>query len=160
MSEPKVTNATFVIERELNASPARVFAAFATLESKNQWFGAHHDAIGEVLARDLDFREGGKERYWARWKSGMVSDFQAAYHDIVENERIVLVYDMYVDGTKLSTSLMTIELVAQGARTRLIHTEQGSYFVGGAGAVASREEGTAFNMDALALLFSDAAASV
>ena len=81
-----ITNATFVIERVLNASPARVFAAYSSLEAKSAWFKAPADI--ETLNRDFDFRVGGKERFHARWPSGMVTDFQAIYHDIVENERI------------------------------------------------------------------------
>ena len=55
----------------------------------------------------------------------MVTDFQATYHDIVENERIILVYDMFRNDEKLSVSLLTLEFTAEGDRTRLLHTEQG-----------------------------------
>lgn len=145
-----VTNATFTIERVLNASPARVFAAYASLEAKGAWFKAPSDV--ETLDRHLDFRVGGKERFHARWPSGMVTDFQATYHDIVENERIILAYDMFNNGDKLSVSLLTLELRAEGDRTRLIHTEQGSYLVGGAEAVKSREHGTTWHIENLAAL--------
>ena len=143
-----ITNATFVIERVLNASPAPVFAAYASLEAKSAWFRAPSDI--ETLDRDFDFRVGGKERFHARWPSGMVTDFQATYHDIVAGERIILAYDMFHNGDKLSVSLLTIELVAEGDRTRLIHTEQGSYLVGGPEAVKSREHGTTWHIDNLA----------
>jgi uncharacterized protein YndB with AHSA1/START domain len=143
-----ITNAKFVIERVLNASPARVFAAYATLEAKSAWFKAPSDI--ETLNRDFDFRVGGKERFHARWPSGMVTDFQATYHDIVEGERIILVYDMFHNGDKLSVSLLTVEFVPEGDRTRLIHTEQGSYLVGGEEAVKSREHGTTWHIDNLA----------
>jgi len=142
-----ITNATFVIERVLNASPARVFAAYTSLEAKSAWFKAPSDI--ETLNRDFDFRVGGKERFHARWPSGMVTDFQATYHDIVENERIILVYDMFNNGDKLSVSLLTLEFRAEGDQTRLIHTEQGSYLIGGAEAVKSREHGTTWHIDNL-----------
>jgi uncharacterized protein YndB with AHSA1/START domain len=145
-----ITNATFTIERVLNAPPGRVFAAYATLEAKTAWFKAPADI--ETLNRDFDFRVGGKERFHARWPSGMTSDFQATYHDIVENERIILVYDMFHNGDKLSVSLQTLEFRAEGGGTRLIHTEQGSYLVGGAEAVASREHGTTWHIDNLVAL--------
>ena len=145
-----LTNATFVIERMLNASPERVFAAYATLEAKMAWFKAPADI--ETLNRDFDFRVGGTERFHARWPSGMESDFQAVYHDIVENERIVLVYDLFHDTEKLSVSLQTIELRPEGAGTRLLHTEQASYFSGGIEAVQGREHGTAWHVDNLVAL--------
>jgi uncharacterized protein YndB with AHSA1/START domain len=145
-----VTNATFSIERVLNASPARVFAAYSSLEAKSAWFKAPAEI--ETLDRDFDFRVGGKERFHARWPSGMVSDFDATYRDIVENERIILVYDMFHNGEKLSVSLLTLELRAEGGKTRLIHTEQGCYLTGGDEAVRSREHGTTWHIDNLVAL--------
>jgi len=143
-------NATFTIERVLAAAPARVFAAYSSLEAKMAWFKAPADI--ETLNRDFDFRVGGKERFHARWPDGKVTDFQATYHDIVENERIVLVYDMFHNDEKLSVSLQTLEFQAQGDKTRLIHTEQGSYFTGGMEAVRGREHGTTWHVDNLVAL--------
>ncbi|MGV3729682.1 MAG: SRPBCC family protein [Sphingopyxis sp.] len=145
-----ITNAMFTIERVLSASPARVFAAYASLEAKSAWFKAPSDI--ETLNRDLDFRVGGKERFHARWPGGLVTDFQATYHDIVENERIILVYDLFHNGDKLSVSLLTLELRAEGDKTRLIHTEQGSYLSGGDEAVKGREHGTTWHIDNLVAL--------
>lgn len=142
-----ITNATFVIERVVKASPARVFAAYTSLEAKSAWFRTPTDC--ETLAREFDFRVGGKERFHARWPSGLVTDFQATYHDIVENERIILVYDLFHGDDKLSVSLQTLEFRAEGAGTRLIHSEQGAYLTGGAEAVAGREHGTTWHVDNL-----------
>lgn len=142
-----ITNATFTIERVLQASPARVFAAYTSIEAKSAWFRAPADI--ETLNRDLDFRVGGKERFHARWPGGLVTDFQATYHDIVENERIILVYDLFHDAEKLSVSLQTLEFRREGDGTRLLHTEQGSYLVGGAEAVLGREHGTTWHVDNL-----------
>ena len=145
-----VTNATFTIERVVKATPARVFAAYTSLEAKSAWFKAPTDC--ETLARDFDFRVGGRERFHARWPGGLITDFQAVYHDIVENERIVLVYDLFHDEVKLSVSLQTIELRPEGDGVRLIHTEQGSYFTGGVEAVRGREHGTTWHVDNLVAL--------
>jgi len=145
-----ITNATFTIERVLQASPARVFAAYTSIEAKSAWFRAPADI--ETLNRDLDFRVGGKERFHARWPGGLVTDFQATYHDIVENERIILVYDLFHDAEKLSVSLQTLEFRREGDRTRLLHTEQGSYLVGGAEAVLGREHGTTWHVDNLVVV--------
>jgi uncharacterized protein YndB with AHSA1/START domain len=145
-----VTNATFKIERVLNAPPERVFAAYSSLEAKSAWFKAPSDI--ETLDRDFDFRVGGKERFHARWPSGTITDFDATYRDIVQDERIILVYDMFHNGAKLSVSLLSVELVAEGDRTRLIHTEQGCYLTGGDEAVRSREHGTTWHIDNLVAL--------
>lgn len=145
-----ITNATFVIERVVNAAPARVFAAYTSLEAKSAWFKTPTEC--ETLSRDFEFRVGGKERFYARWPSGLVTDFQATYRDIVENERIILVYDLFHGDDKLSVSLQTLEFRAEGAGTRLIHTEQGSYLTGGDEAVAGRKHGTAWHVDNLVAL--------
>ncbi|AVO45118.1 SRPBCC domain-containing protein [Phreatobacter cathodiphilus] len=145
-----VTNASFTIERVLNASPARVFAAYTTIEAKSQWFRAPAEI--ETLDRHLDFRPGGEERFRARWPGGLETDFQATYHDIVENERIILVYDLFHNRDKLSVSLLTLEFRAEGSKTRLLHTEQGSYLVGGAEAVQGRQHGTTWHIDNLVAL--------
>ena len=39
MSQRSATHATFVIERTYDASPARVFAAWADRSAKGRWFG-------------------------------------------------------------------------------------------------------------------------
>lgn len=151
-----VSNATFTIERVLSASPARVFAAYSSLDAKSAWFKAPSDV--ETLDRDFEFRVGGRERFHARWPDGKVTDFQAVYHDIVENARIILVYDMFLNGEKLSVSLLTLEFEAVGPRTRLLHTEQGSYLIGGMEAAKSREHGTTWHVDNLVALLEGRAA--
>lgn len=135
-----LTNDKFVIERVINVPRPRVFATYTTIESKSAWFRTPIEV--ETLDRELDFRIGGRERFRARWPSGFVSDFQAVYHDIVPDQRIILVYDLFHNSEKLSVSLQTIELIAEGDATRLIHTEQGAYFTGGPQAVAGRAHGT------------------
>ena len=59
MTERSVKHATFVIERTYDASPARVFAAFADPEIKKRWFGAPDEWAPDE--QELDFRVGGRE---------------------------------------------------------------------------------------------------
>ncbi len=51
MSERSV-HATFVLERTYEASPAQVFAAWATPAAKARWFGPDEET-GESLGADL-----------------------------------------------------------------------------------------------------------
>ena len=60
-----ITNATFVIEQVVNASLARVFAAYASVEAKSAWFKTPPEC--QTLNRDFDFSVGGKERFHALW---------------------------------------------------------------------------------------------
>jgi uncharacterized protein YndB with AHSA1/START domain len=137
---------SFAIERRFAAPPARVFDAWASVEAKARWF------VGpggwQPLERALDFRVGGRERVRGRHASDMVSNFDAIYLDIVPSRRIVYAYDMYVDERKISVSLATVELAAEGAGTRMIFTEQAA-FLDGYDDAGGRERGSQMLIDQL-----------
>lgn len=141
-------HATFTIERTIKAAPARVYAAFADQKMKAKWFGGREKQWTPEV-QEMDYRVGGRERVRAQWHNGKVSDFQAQYFDIVPNERIVYVYDMFVDEHKMSVSLATIEFSPAGEGTLLKLTEQGVFFDGMQDA-AGREQGTVWLMGELA----------
>lgn len=146
MTEPSSTHGTFVIERTYDATPARVFAAWSTADAKALWFAGPDE--WKLLVREMDFRVGGKERLKGRFPSGMTSDFQCTYHDIVADRRIVYAYDMYVGEVKISVSLATIEFAPAGSGTRLVLTEQG-VFLDGYDDAGKREHGSGMLLDKL-----------
>lgn len=124
-TEHSVVHSTFVIERVLNASPERVFTAFADPEIKARWF--HGPPEWETTEATMDFRVGGRETDVGGPKGGPHSAFRATYLNIVPNKRIIFAYDMDIDGVPISVSVTTIELKSEGTRTRLVFTEQGAY---------------------------------
>ena len=140
-----VQHATYVIERTYDASPARVFGAFASLEAKAQWFGDPQSPSSDF---DLDFRVGGREFNRGGPPGGPTYTFEALYHDIVPNERIVTTYKMEMDGTPISASVATLELTPDGKGTRLTLTEQGA-FLDGHDKPEMREHGTRELLDSL-----------
>ena len=134
MSKRSADHATFVIERNYDAAPARVFAAWADKSAKGQWFGPSE---GD---HELDFREGGREHLLAD-VHGAVYTYDALYEDIVPDERIVFTYNMHRDGRRMSVSVTTVELVPAGGKTHLRYTEQG-VFLDGEDTAEQREQGT------------------
>jgi uncharacterized protein YndB with AHSA1/START domain len=137
----KAEHATFVIERTLAHPPAAVFAAFATEAGKQRWFSGPNEKW-KLMEREFEFRPGGKELLSGRWNdSGMVSQFEATYFDIVPNARIVYGYEMRINEKKISVSLATIEIKPEGKGARLTITEQGA-FLDGYDDAGSRERGT------------------
>jgi uncharacterized protein YndB with AHSA1/START domain len=145
MSQRSVEHATFVIERNYDASPSRVFAAWADPDAKARWFGPPDDSPGEF---ELDFRVGGRELNRGKGPGGGDYAYEATYQDIVPDERIVYSYDMHMNGTRISVSLSTVELKANGDGTRLVYTEQGA-FLDGHDTPAQREGGSGGLFDAL-----------
>jgi uncharacterized protein YndB with AHSA1/START domain len=148
-----VTHSTFTLEREYAVTPARLFAAFSTKEQREKWFG---DPSQPPATWDFDFREGGRE-YTSGEFHGQLSVFDATFHDIVDNERIVFGYNLYVGGAKLSSSLQTLEFFASSAGTRLLLTEYGAYFDGN-DSPALREAGTRGLLEQLAAVVENHAA--
>lgn len=147
MTERSVTHASFVIERTYDASPARVFAAFADPEAKARWF-AGSPGDWESAQYELDFRVGGQERAGGGPAGGPIHTFEARYQDIVPDERIVVTYDMHLDDKRISVSLMTVEFKPEAEGTRLVLTEQDA-FLDGYDDPAERERGTRELLDAL-----------
>ena len=142
MSARTVEHGSFTIERAFDLPPARVFAAWAEPKAKAAWFGGPPAEWKQQL-RQMEFRIGGRERVKGQFAGGRVSEFDASYHDIVTNRRIVYSYTMQVDEKRISVSLATIEFEpAAGGGTRLILTEQGAYLDGGFDGNAGREQGT------------------
>jgi uncharacterized protein YndB with AHSA1/START domain len=142
-----VTHATFHLERAYDASPARVWKALTDPVAKAQWFGAASGQL-ETIEREMDVRPGGRERLKGRWGGRVVSTFDATYYDVIENERLVYCYEMHLDDRKISVSVATMQLKADGKRTRLMVTEQGA-FLDGYDDAGSREHGTGELLDAL-----------
>jgi len=139
MNTTSAQHDTFVIERRLASSPARVFAAFADQKKKARWFGCVDG--WEVAEHTLDFRVGGREV----WRGGPPGDTphrnDTYYHDIVPDERIVWSYAMQLGERRISVSLATVELTPDGTGTWMRFTEQGVYLDGHDG-LAERERGT------------------
>jgi uncharacterized protein YndB with AHSA1/START domain len=118
-TERSQTHATFVVERTYPVPVGAVWHALSDNGARDQWF------------------------------SGPRSRFHSTYTDIVDLQRIVFTYDMWVDDQHLSTSLTTIALEPDGDQTRLTYTEQGVHF-DGLDSVEGREEGTRGLLDQLA----------
>ena len=146
MSEHSAAHGTFTLERVYDAAPARVFKAWSDPAIKARWFVGTSD--WQLLERSIDFRVGGKERLSGRKGSGIVSTFDAVYHDIVPDQRIIYCYDMHLDGRHISVSLATVSLRPESAGTHLTMTEQG-VFLDGYDDGGSRERGTRILLEQL-----------
>jgi uncharacterized protein YndB with AHSA1/START domain len=142
-----VVHAMFSLERTYDAPVARVWAAFTDEAAKAKWFGSQVAKL-EILERHMDVRPRGRERLKGRWEGGMVSTFDAVYHDVIAQQRLVYSYEMHQGDKKISVSLATIQLSADGGKTTVKVAEQGA-FLDGYDDAGSREHGTGHLLDAL-----------
>jgi uncharacterized protein YndB with AHSA1/START domain len=140
-------HSTFDLERTYEAPLARVWKALTDMTAKEKWF-AGSPGKWQVLERQMDVRVGGRELLRGRWDSGIVTTFDAVYQDVISHERLVYTYQMFIDQRKISVSLATLQLTAQGARTTLKVSEQGA-FLDGYDDAGSREHGTGLLLGAL-----------
>ncbi|MFE7720192.1 SRPBCC domain-containing protein [Nocardia rhizosphaerihabitans] len=142
-----IAHAQFTIEREVPVAPAVAFQAFADPTVKSKWFGGEEGwEQGEVSA---DFRVGGVEINEGTFQETMTSRFVATYTDIVDNERLVYTYDMWLNGAHISTSVATWEFEPTTTGTKLTLVEFGAH-LDGHDTGAQREEGTRELVAALA----------
>ncbi|XOK62209.1 SRPBCC family protein [Paenibacillus elgii] len=141
MNERSVKYSTFVIEKNYNASPERVFSSWSDSSAKAQWF---------PKADEFDFRVGGREINRAGPPNGPIYTFDACYQEIVQDRRIVYTYTLDQGESRMSVSVTTVEIKQSGNGTQLIYTEQGAFF-DGHDTPEQREHGTKFMLDKLGL---------
>ncbi|WP_028050830.1 SRPBCC domain-containing protein [Cellulomonas sp. URHD0024] len=145
-TESTVAHATFVIDRTFDAPLDRVWDAFAIPEQHAQWFGADENFTTSEAGED--FRVGGGAVQDGQWHGGPTSRYVATYTDIVEKQRIVSTYDMWVAGEHFSTSVTSTEFTAVEGGTRVTYTEHG-VFLDGKDDGSQREAGSRGIFDAL-----------
>lgn len=152
-----IDHSTFTIERDLPGSPRHAFRFWSDPALKLRWTDCHPDWT--VLEEEFDFRAGGAEMRRWRMPDGQELVFTARYFDIEPARRIIYAFDMSFGGVKQSVSLATIELIATGAATRMIFTEQLA-FLGDAGARDQRVAGTGEGFDRLVSVMEADSASI
>jgi len=145
VTDRSINHATFVIERSYPATPAKVFAAWASLEAKNIWMD-DPDYKSDGTDGELDFRVGGHERFGGVAPDGTPYSFDAVYYDIIPDHRIVYSYEMYSGEERMSVSLTTVEMVPEQDGTKLTYTEHGAFLDD---KPEAREEGTNWLLDNL-----------
>jgi uncharacterized protein YndB with AHSA1/START domain len=148
MTERAAHHSTFVIERNYDASPARVYNAWADPSAKARWFVGSGE--WREIERSIDFRPGGHETLSGAVPGGDgVHTFNSLYFDIIPNERIIYAYDMHIDDVRISVSLATVEFKAEGNGTRLVFTEQ-AVMLDDFDDASGRERGTRVLLERLA----------
>jgi len=143
MNRQTIEHGTFKLENNYQAPPDRVYDKWADARKKAAWFVEPENWT--LIKRGMDFRVGGVEFLQGRFNGEMKTVYSARLHNIIASERIVYVYDMYINGIHHSISLATVEFVTQGSGMRMVYNEQIVFMDGTSGAegALSRENGIA-----------------
>ena len=112
-----MSHGAFKLERTYDAPVERVWRALSDREAKAKWFGGPAGEWSEIE------REHGLPRRRApsaqrALGERVVSTFDAVYHDIVPNARLVYSYTMHLNEAKISVSLATMELKPRAPAAR------------------------------------------
>ena len=138
----------FTLERVWAVSPARVFEAWSDPQLKAQWFTGPPERW-TLLRRSIDFREGGQEILEGRFEeSGLVTTYDARFHLIESDRRLVYTYDLHHGARFHSVTLSSLLLEQEGRATRVTYTEQ-IVFLDGKEGTASRRHGTELQFAAI-----------
>ena len=133
-----------VLERVYDATPARVFAAWADVEARQRWGppGVEYEFL------EADFSVGGRDVSRCGPAGDLAYLADLVYFDIAPDRRIVFAGTVSRGGVRLSCALTTIALEPQGRRTRLVLTEQIAA-LDGSDMVAGHEHGWSAGLDQL-----------
>ena len=122
------THGSFTLERQLEATPERVFAAFSSIEARRRWFVGPEGWVEKE--RTLDFRVDGIETTIGLFPDGKETNFRARFEEIVPNRRIVFSYRMHIGDWPISVSLNTVELTPEAGGTKMTFTEHATFING------------------------------
>lgn len=147
-----VVHGTFTLERTYPVPPSKVFKAWSDPKEIERWAAPSDDWVFEC--EQFDFRVGGADlsKFGPKGAEPYVS--LARFDDIVTDRRIVSAYAISQGGTRVSSSVSTVEFEPQGDGTLLKITEQGAYF-DGHDDPKTRRVGVLFQLNQLDSYFAD-----
>lgn len=136
MEKPTVVHDTFVLERTYPVGRAKVFGFLADPTKKRRWFADGHGHDTELY--EMDFQVGGAER--TRYVMGANTPFpgtilatEGVIADIVDVRRVVIAATMSLGERRISTAIVTFELLDEGDATMLVCTHQAAFYEGSDG---------------------------
>jgi uncharacterized protein YndB with AHSA1/START domain len=120
---------TLVFEREFDAPPARLFAAYVNTKARENWSAPSPTA--EVRIDRSDVRTGGHESGRCGGKGDLRWTLRLVYHHVTPDRQITFTEELWEGEQILTVALITFDLKPLGdSRTALRLTDQITSFVG------------------------------
>ena len=149
MTDRSLSHHTIVLERQVNAVPARVFAAWRDPKALRRWYMPGDGWESSIAA--IDFRVGGGKRFNFGPPGDLHLREECRYEDIVPGERIIYTMIISDRDVRITASLVTVEIAPSGDGTRLVVTDQLTVLDGGDSS-RDRRQGWSEGLDKLAAL--------
>lgn len=115
-----LTQPSLTLARRLNASPAKVFAAWTDPEKIIHWFGPAETVAGSVKA-DMDVRVGGGFRISFNTADGQYHQVGGKYREVVPEQRLVFSWAWHSTPERESVVTVTIKPDGNGSLLTLNH---------------------------------------
>jgi len=147
MSACSTAHETIVVRRRYHAMAARVFAAWREPDALRRWY-MPGDETWSCRVVEHDFRVRGTKRLEFGPRDGERYTEDCRYEDIVDDRRLCFSMTISRDATRITTSMVTVELSEQRGATDLVVTDQLVILDGGDEAGA-RERGWGETLDKL-----------
>jgi uncharacterized protein YndB with AHSA1/START domain len=128
MNERSVAHETIVLRRTYNVSIDKLFAAFEDVNARAEW-SAPSDKTA-IKFEKTDFRVGGLDVSRCGAKDEPQYPVEVRYLDIIRGYRIVFSETVDHAGSRLSASLVTVNISRAGSQSELILTVQIASFDG------------------------------
>lgn len=128
MTDRSITHSHINLERTYTVSPVQVYAAWTTLEALKKWSAPKSD--WKVEYEVFEPRPGGREISTFTTPEGQVLHNDGTYGDMVPGERLVSLYTMSSDGTRIFSGVLSIELTPHETGCKLRLTELGCFYDG------------------------------
>ena len=141
---------TVVVKRSYPASPARIFAAWSDPTALVRWYVPGDDSwSSQIVAHD--FRVGGVKQimFGERGEAPYFEDCR--YEDIVADRRLCFSMTVSRSDERITTSMVTVELLSAGDSTEVVVTDQ-LVILDGTDTASAREFGWGETLDKLPLV--------
>ncbi|MGB3490122.1 MAG: SRPBCC domain-containing protein [Xanthobacteraceae bacterium] len=119
-----LTQPSLTLNRRINATPEKVFAAWIDPEKIVRWFGPAHTIDGSVQA-EMDVRVGGSFRISFKTNDGEFHQVGGDYREVTPPQRLVFSWAWH--STPERESLVTVTLRPDGDGT-LLSLNHGQFF--------------------------------
>lgn len=134
----EIRHETLVFERYFNASPSRLFQAYADPKEREVWTAPSPETV--VSIDETDLRTGGRETARCGRKGHLNWTMKVAYHRVTVDRQITFTEELWDDEQVLTVALVTFEFEPSGeGRTHLKLTDQITSFVGVGGISGHRD---------------------